>query len=135
VADLIGGRAAWTALGLPTDGQIGDRGRIGQYVHEAPAVDVNATIAEMGAIDAGGVAVAVVGPGHVLLGALQPTAAGLPPATRVIDAMVPAPGTIRSEVRVHDVVEQLRRDGLDHTFVTTVDGRLVGLVITEELHA
>jgi hypothetical protein len=37
-------------------------------------------------------------------------------------------------MRVDEVIRQLRRDGLDHVFVTAVSGVLVGLVVTEELH-
>jgi hypothetical protein len=48
--------------------------------------------------------------------------------------MVPAPGTIRPELRIGETVEQLRRDRLDHVFVTAVNGALLGLAVTEELH-
>ena len=41
--------------------------------------------------------------------------------------MIPAPGTIRPEKRVEDVVRQLYRDSLDHVFVTTVGGALLGI--------
>ena len=70
----------------------------------------------------------------ILLGAIHPSAAGLPSETPVERAMDPAPGTIRPELRIEDVTEQLRRDHLDHVFVTAVNGVLVGLVITDELH-
>jgi len=106
VHDLIGGRAAWTALGLPTEGEIGDRHRISHHVAK----------------------------GGVLLGAIDPAAGSLPPETPVERVMVPAPGTIRPEMRIEEVVEQLRSDGLDHVFVTAVNGVLEGLVVTDELH-
>jgi CBS domain-containing protein len=48
--------------------------------------------------------------------------------------MTPAPGTIRPDVRVDDVAEQLRADHLDHVLVTTVSGVIVGIIVTEELH-
>ena len=37
VSDVIGGRAAWTVLGLPTEGQIGDRRRVSAFVLPAPS--------------------------------------------------------------------------------------------------
>jgi hypothetical protein len=32
------------------------------------------------------------------------------------------------------VITQLRRDGLDHVLVTAVDGVLLGVVVTDDLH-
>jgi CBS domain-containing protein len=134
VSDLIGGRAAWTGLGMPTEGQIGDARRIAQHVQQARSVAVGATIADMVALGDVLYAVPVLGPGDVVVGALQPTARSLPPSTRVEDAMIPAPGTIRPDVRVEDVARQLRDDHLDHVLVTTASGVLVGIVVTDELH-
>lgn len=132
--DLIGGRAAWTVLGLPTEGQVGDQRRISSIVAPAPQVSVDATIGDVIALGAIRFPVAVLGPGGVLLGAVQPTVRGLPPGTAVEQAMIPAPGTIRPDVRIDDVAEQLHHDGLDHVFVTTVSGVLLGLIITEDMH-
>ena len=70
----------------------------------------------------------------MLLGAVDPVAAGLPPDTPVDRLMVPAPGTIRPELRVDEVVERLRRDALEQVLVTAVNGVLLGRVVREELH-
>jgi Mg/Co/Ni transporter MgtE len=70
----------------------------------------------------------------VLMGSVQPEAAALPADTRIADIMHPAPGTIRPEQRIEEVIEQLRGDDLDHVFVTAVNGVLIGLVVTDELH-
>jgi predicted transcriptional regulator len=134
VRDLIGGRAAWTALGMPTEGQVGDARRIAQYVQPARTVRIDATIADVIALGDLRYAVPVLGPDDVVLGAVQPSARALPPSTRVEDAMNPAPGTIRPDVRVDDVAEQLRADHLDHVLVTTVSGVILGIVVREELH-
>jgi CBS domain-containing protein len=53
--------------------------------------------------------------------------------TPVADVMIPAPGTIRPEMRVDDVVRQLAKDGLDHVLVTAVDGTLIGRVEVDQL--
>lgn len=134
VHDLIGGRAAWTALGLPTEGQIGDQRRISRYVQEATTVPIDATVAAVKALGPQRFPIAVVDEHDVLMGAIGPTAAALPADTPVERAMVPAPGTIRPELRVDEAAEQLKSDGLDHVYVTAVNGVLVGLVVTEELH-
>ena len=134
VYDLIGGRAAWTALGLPTEGVIGDRRRISRHVIAVASIPITGTIADLVALGPQDYPVPVVNAEGVVLGAVYPTATTLPPDTRLRDVMVPAPGTIRPELRVDDVAAQLAKDGLDHVFVTTVSGVLVGLVITEQLH-
>ena len=134
MSDLIGGRAAWTVLGMPTEGQVGDARRIAQHVQPARSVRIGATIADLVALGDLRSAVPVLGPGEVVVGALQPSARSLPPATPVEDAMIPAPGTIRPDVRVEDVARQLRDDHLDHVLVTTAGGVLVGIVVTDELH-
>ena len=132
VFDLIGGRATWTALGLATEGAVGDRRRISNHLTPAASVPFDATVADVMALEPR-FPVAVVGPEDVLLGALHETAVALPGDTPVARAMAPAPGTIRPEKRVEGVVEQLRRDSLDHVFVTTVSGALLGIARLGEL--
>jgi rhodanese-related sulfurtransferase/CBS domain-containing protein len=137
VHDLIGGRAAWTVAGFPTEGQVGDRRRVSHFVVEGQTVPLDATIADAVAAADGNHRdpIAVLGSGRVVLGALQPTALELPPQTRVESAMIPAPSTIRPDIRIEHAVEQLGKDGLDHVFVTTISGQLVGLLDLERVHA
>jgi len=135
VEDLIGGRAAWTALGLPTEGSVGDRRRISGYVRRVATVGADDVVGALRSLGELRFPVPVVSAGGVLVGAADPAAAGLPADTPVARVMVPAPGTIRPELRLEEAVHQLRNDGLDHVFVTAVDGTLVGLAVTAELHA
>jgi CBS domain-containing protein len=121
-------------LGLPTEGQIGDRRRISQYVVAGPSVGIDATIADVGRLDGVDLPTAVLGADGVLLGVLQPTALHLPASTPVERVMITAPGTIRPDLRVEDVLRQLHDDGLDHVYVTTASGVLVGLVIPGDVH-
>lgn len=134
VHDLIGGRAAWTALGFPTEGSVGDRRRISKYVQAVPTVGLDATVADLLALGRTELPTPVVTNDGVLMGSVQPEAAGLPGDTKIADIMNPAPGTIRPELRVEEAIDQLGRDGLDYTFVTAVNGALFGLVVTAELH-
>ena len=134
VHDLVGGRAAWTAQGLPTEGSVGDRGRISQHLAKVATVGIGATIADVRDLGKSRWPVAVTSDDGILLGAVHPTAFDLPLSTPVERIMVPAPGTIRPELRISEAVEQLRRDGLDHVFVTAVNGALLGLAVTEDLH-
>jgi rhodanese-related sulfurtransferase len=133
VHDLIGGRAAWTALGLPTEGTTGDQGRVSGYALDVPTARIDATLADITALAEQRFPVPITNADRVLLGAVEPSAAAKLPTTPVAEVMVPAPRTIRPEVRVDDAVAQLRKDGLDHVFITAVNGVLVGLVITDQL--
>jgi hypothetical protein len=135
VHDLIGGRAAWTALGLPTDGTIGDRNRVSAHAAEVPTVDADATLADVASLGEQPFPVPVVDRNGVLLGAVDANAASEPSSNPVVDVMEAAPRTIRPEVRVDDAVEQLRRDDLDHVLITAVNGVLVGRVVTDDLPA
>jgi rhodanese-related sulfurtransferase len=135
VHDLIGGRAAWTALGLSTEGTVADRDRISVYAAEVPTVAIDATLADVVGLAGLRFPVPVVNRDGVVLGAVEPTASSKPAATPVEDVMVPAPRTIRPEVRLDDAREQLRRDRLDHVLVTAVNGVLIGRVVTDELPA
>jgi hypothetical protein len=134
VHDLIGGRAAWTAQGLPTEGSVGDRDRIGHHVSAIATIPLDATVGDARADGDGRWPIPVTSPGGVLLGTVDPAALALPADTPVERLMVPAPSTIRPELRVSEVIARLRDDGLDHVFVTAVDGTLRGLIVTEELH-
>jgi len=131
VYDLIGGRAAWTALGLPTEGIVGDRRRISGYVESLATVDPDATIGDVADWSK---PVAIVNSDGVLVGALDPAAEGLAADTPVRRAMVPAPGTIRPELRIDAVVARLRDDSLEHILVTAVNGVLLGIVYRDRLH-
>ena len=130
---LEGGRAAWTVEGLPTEGQIGDARRIGPRAVDVPTVSVDATVGDVIAIGDIAYTVVVLGCDRVVVGALRPTVRSLPPQTRVRDVMIPAPSTIRPDLRVEEVARRFAKDGLDHVLVTTVSGVLVGLVTMDEL--
>ncbi len=132
--DLVGGRAAWIVEGLPTEGQIGDRRRIRDHVAPAPSVPIDATAGDIVTLGELRFPVAVVDAEHVLLGAVAPVAATVPADTPVERLMISAPGTIRPDLRVEEVAKRLSDDQLDHVFVTTTSGRLLGIVVTEDLH-
>lgn len=134
VHDLIGGRAAWTALGLATEGSVGDRRRISQYVDVVDTLPLDGSISDLHRLGEQRFPIPIVTEDGVLMGVVHPTAAALDADTPLADVMVPAPGTIRPELRIEEVTEQLHHDGLDHVFVTAVDGTLLGLVVTSELH-
>jgi Mg/Co/Ni transporter MgtE len=134
VYDLIGGRASWTVLGLPTEGAVGDRGRISSVVRLSPTVPIDSTVREIVALgSAPGETIAVVDERGVLLGAVDAGAVALPPDTPIERIMMPAPSTIRPDLRVDEVVQRLRKDQLESIFVTAINGTLFGVASLKEL--
>ena len=132
--DLIGGRASWTVLGLPTEGAVGDRRRISSVVRPAASVTVDSTIRAIVALDpAVDDTIAVVDEHGVLVGAIDPGAVTLAPDTPVERIMMPAPSTIRPDLRIDEVVTRLHEDHLRQIFVTAVNGTLFGVALLEEL--
>ena len=122
-------------MGLPTEGYVGDRRRIASVVKSAPAVSIDATVADILALgDDVQDPVAVLGCDNVLVGAVHTEARSLPPDTPVERVMIPAPATIRPDLRIDEVVTRLRKDRLDRIFVTAVNGALVGIVVLADLH-
>jgi rhodanese-related sulfurtransferase len=136
VNDLIGGRAAWTVLGLPTEGEVADRRRLRDHLRPATTVRIDQTIGDVPESaerrDGDGAPVAIVGHDGVLLGALDVAALKLPADTPVLQAMISAPGTIRPDLRLDDALKQLTDDGLSHSFVSTARGELLGLVFAAD---
>ena len=121
-------------MGLPTEGYVGDHRRIASVVQVAPAVPIGATVADILALGDVPHAVAVLGCNNVLVGAVHSEARSLPPDTPVERVMIPAPATIRPDLRIDEVVTRLRKDRLDRIFVTAVNGALVGVVVLADLH-
>lgn len=113
---------------------MGDRRRIAHHLEPARTIAIDATIRDAPP-GGNGDPIAVLDAAGVLLGSIDGAAARrLPADTPAHGVMVPAPGTIRPELRVDEVATRLRDDGLDHVFVTAVSGVLLGIVHRERLH-
>jgi rhodanese-related sulfurtransferase len=132
VHDLVGGRAAWTVLGLPTEGHLADRRRVSRHLRPAISVPIDSSIGDVRMLESNGAPIAIVDDEGVLLGALDETARRLPADTPVERAMVSAPGTIRPDVRLDDALQQLSGDGLAYSFVSTAHGQLLGVLFRDE---
>jgi CBS domain-containing protein len=134
VFDYPPGRQGWAARGRPTEGVLGDRGRVGAIARrDVPRCAADDTLAAAGAAMGDGDWCAVVTPDDVVVGLLRAEALGLEPDRRVATAMIPGPGTVRPHVRVRELARQLDDDHLDRILVTTADGHLVGVVHREDL--
>ena len=135
VFDYPPGRQGWAARDLPTEGLLGDRGRVGAIARrDVPRCAADDTLAEaaarMGDHEDWCV---VVTPDDVVIGLLRAEALGLEPDRAVATAMIPGPATVRPHVRVRELARQLDDDHLDRVLVTTAEGQLVGVVHREDL--
>jgi rhodanese-related sulfurtransferase len=129
VYDFAAGFAAWVSDGRPTEGAIGDRDRVGPLVRrDLPRFAPDRTTEELRSQIGQWELAAVVDDAGVLLGIVRADALTSSRALRARDLIVPGPGTVRPDARVPDMARQLDRDHLDHTLVTTYDGRLIGLL-------
>jgi hypothetical protein len=134
------GRIGWAARGLPTEGQIGDRSRVGAVAgRDVPRCRVDETIGVVAARLHGRPAddawCVVLSEDDVVLGLLRPEALALEPDRPVGTAMIPAPSTVRPHVRIPELAQQLDHDHLDRILVTTAEGVLIGLVRRQDLRA
>jgi rhodanese-related sulfurtransferase len=136
VADFVSGRAAWTADGRPTEGEIGDRDRISGCVRrDVPRCGPDATATDARALIGDWELCAVVDSEGILLGVVRADALEGADNLAVRDLLLPGPGTVRPDARVTEMAEQLDRDRLEHVLVTTFGGRLIGLLRRSDLDA
>ena len=157
VYDYAAGKAAWLAMGRSAEGSIGDEERAGPVARrDAPTCGPDETVADArarlgewelavvvtdGVSDgaSGGVAGGVAGgvPGGVVLGVLTAAKAAESPAgERVGDVMAAGPSTFRPSITRTELAAWMdNQDGSRsrRTLITTLDGRLVGVVCREDL--
>jgi Mg/Co/Ni transporter MgtE len=125
------GKADWFAAGLPREGREAHVARVADVakrdVHtcrlEDRVGDVRARVGKDG--DEPSI---VVDADRVVLGIVIPDALRGDPATPVEEVMDSGPVTFRPNLRVGEVPEYFKRQGIQHAMVTTSDGVLIGLV-------
>jgi CBS domain-containing protein len=135
VYDFAAGKAAWMAAGLPIEGsRAGDRA--GQIAHlDVPVCGVHDTLRDVPE-DAREWGVCVVRDANgCVLGAVPVGKLALGPATVVADVMERAPATIRPSMPRDELRSRFTRSGESHFIVTTLAGRLVGLVTREDVES
>jgi CBS domain-containing protein len=116
------------AMDLPFEGENGPELRAGAVAdRDVPTCGLDDKVADV----AGPPLVVVVEDGYVL-GVLEGDALTDPSKTAA-EAMSPGPSTFRPPVPVDELAQYLVDHDLDHTLITTLDGRLVGLVSKADL--
>jgi CBS-domain-containing membrane protein len=69
----------------------------------------------------------------VVLGALHPNAAGLPPDTAVLVVADPAPASVRPSITCEELARSMDDGGRHHVIVSTSQGTLLGVVLRSDL--
>jgi CBS domain-containing protein len=135
--DYVGGKADWTAAGLPTEG---DHGRPGlpNYVNtDVLVVGPDETLAR--ALDLARTrqtdTLMVVNPERVLLGRLRIERVSDQPNEPVSALMHEGPGTVRADADPADLLERMRTRNIDAVPVTDPQGVLLGTIDRGALEA
>jgi CBS domain-containing protein len=135
VFDYVTGKLDWLASGLPIEGKQAGVPRAGQVARrEVPTCHVTDRLGDVrDRVRKAGSDVCVVIDGtSVVLGLLRGEAFNAAPESVIEQIMESGPTTIRPHVPVETMTERMRKQGVEHTVVTTLDGRLVGVLYRKD---
>ena len=133
-----GGKVAWLAEGLPSEGLRRPEQRVGAIAttEGVPTLPADATIADartaLDRKDDHGVAV-VLDPNDVVLGIVRREVLGLPETTPIADVLQPGPSTFRPSLTIAELVEYFRTSDETRAIISTPSGRWLGLVRREDV--
>ncbi|HVB63798.1 MAG TPA: CBS domain-containing protein [Nitrolancea sp.] len=136
VYDYVDGKADWYARGLPMSGKAATEPRSGQMAClDVPTARLDESI---GAVRRRTEATrwdmaVVVNEERVVLGLLRPSALDQDPATLVETVMEAGPSTFRPNAALDDPQKYMERHRVGGVPITTLDGRLVGVLRREDL--
>jgi CBS domain-containing protein len=138
VYDYVDGKLDWLAAGLPTEGTNATRTRAGDVARrDVPTCRLEEPIRAVRerATAAGWDACVVVNHERVVLGLLRAEELGKGQEERVERVMRPGPSTFRPHVSIDEIAKFMVTHDLPNSPITTLDGRLVGLLRREDLAA
>jgi rhodanese-related sulfurtransferase len=130
VYDYTGSKVEWMACGLPTEGSVHAEDRAGALADPAVATcgpETSCRDALAGDRDY----VVVVDDDQIVLGTLRAPAGDLDVAAG--EAMAPGPPTVRPSIDRWELARSMDDNGEDQTLVTTLEGRLIGLLTRERI--
>lgn len=138
VYDYVAGKAEWGSAGLPLEGVDGSETRAGAHARtDVPTcrLDERLQVVRERVRDAGWETCFVVDDRRVVLGRLGRAALARDGDAVVAQAMSEGPSTVRPSGRLRALVERMRGQQLSDLPVTTLDGRLVGLLRRDDAEA
>jgi len=136
VYEYASGKLDWMAAGLATDGSNRDHPRAGDIAREdAPVCGLRDRLGDISerAKARGWNAAVVVNDERVVLGLLRSKELAGDPNQLVEQAMRPGPSTFRPFVPLHEIAHFMIEHKIENAPITTSGGRLVGLLLQEDV--
>ncbi len=136
VYDYMPSKVDWMARGLPLEGAKASEPRTIDYArHDVVTCRLTEPIRQVApriADSRFGFGL-VISDADVVLGRLRQSALGGDPHARAEEVMEPGPSTVRADTSPSELAERLRKTDLTTGVVTDPDGRLLGIVLLEDL--
>ena len=129
------GKIDWMAAGLPTEGTNAARPRAGTVARrDVPLAELHERLGDVAdrVAGIGWHEVVVVNDRRVVLGLLRAAELAKDPELTIEQAMRPGSSTFRPYVAIQEMADYMTRHKLDSSPITTLDGRLVGLLFRED---
>ena len=134
VYDYVPGKAAWMGMDLPFEGDLGPETRAGAIAdRDVPTCGLDDKVGDVAdRLEAAGHPLCIVVEDGYVMGLLAHEALSDRTKTAA-EAMAPGPSTFRPPVPKEELAHYMDHHDLDRTLITTLDGRLVGVVHREAL--
>jgi rhodanese-related sulfurtransferase len=133
VYDYTAGKAAWAGYGLPIEGSTA-RDRAGQLARRGvPTCAPSDAISEVPSDTADWGLCVVVAENGCVQGVVPSGALAAGSRDTPVARIAKHPTTLRPSARREEVLEHLRKSGHRSAVVTTLDGKLVGIVCRDDL--
>ena len=136
VYDYAGGKLDWLAAGLPTEGSNTEAPRAGDLArNDVPTCEVQERLGEVAARvhGAGWTTCVVVNAERVVLGLLRTRELEQEPSALIGHVMRPGPSTFRPFVSATEMAHYMTEHDLTDAPITTSDGRLVGVLVRDDV--
>ena len=136
VYDYVAGKLDWMAAGLPTDGTNAQRPRAVDVArNDMPLCGLKERLGDVrDRVRAQGWdSAVVVNEERVVLGLLRTAELEKDPAQLIERAMRPGPSTFRPFVSIDEMAHFMVEHKLENAPITTSDGRLVGLLLKQDV--
>lgn len=135
VHHYVGGKADWMAAGLPIEGTAAGLTTVGGLARpDVPTCSLTTRVAEIRRrLDAADAASCfVVNDERIVLGRVYRSRLGNDDQTAE-EVMDPGPVTFRPDITIQEMAERMRHEELRTAPITTSDGRLLGLLLREDV--
>ena len=136
VYDYVASKAAWLADGYHGEGLLRDEERAEAATRrDVPRLTPGAKLGDLASVIDDWEVVVVTGADGVVVGVVRAEAVGITDAVTVDAVMQTAPATVRPSISIRELAQRMDEDGQRHVVVTTLGGKLIGLVRRNDLSA